>query len=702
MDGVIYTPEQLKREVEYFLKQDAFVFDVESMDGVIPGTRGIPTQNQIVWLSLSTYGRNIIIPMGHPNGNNLLRKGFRKKNPETKKMDWNPAVYDAPPKQMRPSEVFAILEPLFFSDLIKGAHNAPFDVISIAKYLGGRIIPGPIFCTLTMQWIKDENIGQFSGGPRRPVKKDLKTLTSWYYGVKYDHNEVGKCIELHPFKDVARYALLDSAYTWLLLRKFRRSIPEEALQAIWELEQAVTPVVCRMGLVGAPVDVQAIRELDVYLTDLLVGIETRVYQAAGKQFNIGSWQQKQDILYKPKTEGGQGLKPTRLNKSGKLKKQKGIPLSIRDYSTDKDALDDFVGNPLVDVLLEYSEIDKLRSTYVRAYLGVEGDSDKPCLIFNGRIHTDLVQYGTVTGRFSSRAPNLQNIPNPESELGSKVRGLFRAPEGYRLLVADYAQMELRILASMIGYGGLYDGFMAGIDAHTQTAVLVYNKQEEFAKDPDYMKHPENMWMRSAAKTLNFAIVYGAGAAKVAATIGISVEEAQQLLDNHKVAFPEVYEFRDKIMALARSRRKSPYIRTILGRKRRVWEVLRNVAEIEAPKLPWYEPQKHQAAVRSVISRGERQVFNSLVQGSLGDIIKLAMVRMDKVLSEDAVKNPGREIQMILSVHDELVLLCPEDRVAEGSAMLLEAMIGKEIQDLIKVPLDIGKIAVVQRWSQAKE
>ena len=131
-------------------------------------------------------------------------------------------------------------------------------------------------------------------------------------------------------------------------------------------------------------------------------------------------------------------------------------------------------------------------------------------------------------------------------------------------------------------------------------------------------------------------------------------------------------------------------------------MLPEVARVEARKLDWYDPAAPWKAERSVIRRGERQIVNSLVQGSLGDIIKLAMIRMDEYTSKDAVLNPGREIKMILSVHDELVILCPEDRVEDGKRMLLDAMIGKEVQDLIKVPLDVGDVVVCTKWSEAKE
>lgn len=705
MEGLVTSLEQLREEVEYFSQFEAFSWDTETLPGPAgPGTRGIPTQNRVVWLSMATYGRAIVIPMGHPNGNILLKKAYRKKNKVTGKFENFPPQFDEPPIQLRASEVFDILRPLFFSDRTKIAHNATFDFISVEKHFG-EIPPGPMSDSIVLQWLLDENIGTVEGasaelidsfgsvfnpeltdyleenrsGPKRPKSKGLKDLTKFYYGVDYDKEEVGKQIELHPFNIVAQYALQDAKYTWLLWRQFDEMCLAQDLQDIRELEEAVTPVCCAMGLEGAPVDYQAIRYLDEYLTQEMVRVETLIYRAAGRQFNINSPKQKQELLYGFKKDGGQGLKPTHLTKTAKDKKKKdrNFKPDIHSWSTDKNALKGFKDNELCKLLLEYAEYDKLRSTYVRGYLGDPDDPvKKPCLIFDGRIHTDLVQYGTVTGRFSSRAPNLQNIPAPNSELGKKVRGLFKAPLGYKLLVADYGQMELRILASYIGFGGLFDGFQAGIDAHTQTAALVFGVAIEKVEK----------WMRAAAKTLNFAIVYGAGPDKVADMLKMSMEEAEELLANHRKAFPEIYKFKREVINAAK-RREIPHIRTILRRVRRLWDLHIDPGDREN---------------RWKILRAERQLFNSLIQGSLGDIIKLAMIRLHRMLEEDAKENPGKEIKLILSVHDELVLLCPEDRVNVGSALLREAMLGDEIQDLIGVPLDVGDVAVVDRWSEAKE
>lgn len=658
MDGVILTEEALRREVEYFLTQDAFAWDTETMDGVDPDTRGRPERNQVVWLSLATYGRTIVIPMGHPNGDLLIQKAHRKKNKETGIFENFPFIYSSPPRQLLPSVVWETVRPLFFSPSIKKiAHNAPFDMVSVAKYFG-EVPCGPVVDTIVYQWLIDENIGEFSSGPSRPSKKALKVLIKWYYGVDYDREEVGKCIENHPFTKVARYSLLDAGYTWLLYLLLDALVSKKNLGQIRDLENEVTEVCSYMRLTGAHIDIPgAEREREALKTDLEKA-EADVYRAAGKVFNLNSAPQKQDILFGLKKDGNQGLKPSRFTKG-------------KAPSTDKEALDEHAGNRVVDALLVYAEINKILSTYINGYLGDPDNPDKTPIAYNNRIHTDLVQYGTVTGRFSSREPNLQNIPAPRSDLGKRIRSLFTAPEGHMLLVADYAQMELRILASYIGHGGLYDGFMAGIDAHTQTAALV------FGVDIGSVEK----YMRDAAKTLNFAIVYGAGAKKVASMLKISLKEAQKLLKDHRKAFPEIYKFKDTVVKTA-SGRKVPHIRTILNRERRVWD------------LRYYQEEWQ-------LWRAQRQVVNSLIQGSLGDIIKLAMVRLYRVLLEDARKNPGKEIKMVLSVHDELVLEAPQDRTGEAAAILLEAMTGKEIQDLIGVPLDVGKVSIVHNWAEAK-
>lgn len=670
MHGVILTEHELKKEVEYFLKQKAFVFDIESMDGAYPETRGVPAHNRVVWISLATYGRTIVIPMGHPNGDVLLQRKHSKKNPETGKMDQFPAIYNDPPKQMKPSTVFRILRPLFFSNILKIAHNAVTDFVSITKYYG-EIPPGPVSDSIVCQWLLDENIGQIDDGPKRPMRKGLKDLIKWYYKVDYDKEGVGKCIELWPFSKVAVYAMLDAAYTWVLWLKLDQMLSLEALDAHRSLEERLTEVLFHMNLVGAPVDIEAIRELETQLTAKLEEIETRVYRAAGKIFNINSTKQKQEILYGFKKDGGQGLKPWKLTDGGKDKKYKKIPLTIYDYSTDKESLEEFPDNELCRTLLEYAEVAKLLSTYVLGYLGEEGNAKRPCRIFEGRIHADLVQYGTVTSRFSCREPNLQNIPRPGTELGKAVRGLFRAPKGYKLVVADYAQIEYRVLAHYLGAGVLFDGFWAGVDAHKATASAMYGVSIDEVDGT----------MRQDSKALGFGILFGAMENKIAATMGRSVEYAKDRIDDYEKTQPEVSAFKRAVWKAARSR-DIPHVRTVTGFVRRVWDLT--------------SPEKWKRL------RAERQIFNSLIQGGAAGLIKMAMVRLYDALKEDWEKFPDEadKISLVLSVHDELVLLAPEHRAEEAKAMLEEAMTGEEMQKMLKVPLQ-ADAKIVDRWSEAK-
>lgn len=661
---VILTKQRLDRAVKYFLKYDAFAFDVESQGE----HRGVPTRNDVTWIALATYGHTIVIPMGHPNGSRVLQRATRRKNKVTNKFDMIPAVFDEPPRQLTPSEVFEALRPLFFSGRTKIAHNATFDLISVAKYYDNTVPPGPHEDTIVIQHLLNENL----------LSKKLKDLIVKYFDVKYDHEDVGRFIEGHPFNTVAHYSYMDARYTWLLWRLLRPLIHEEdptgrTLEQIYEdVEAPLIEVLCAMGMEGAPVDEEVLRELEEDLSVRLVECEANVYRAAGDRFNLNSSQQKAKMLFLPKAEGGQGLKPKVPTKGGKKKLDSGQKLDLTDYSTAADVLEDrYVGNELVDAILSYQEINKLLSTYVQGYLGVEGDPKKPCRLFDGRVHTDLVQYGTVTGRFSSREPNLQNIPRPDTELGNKIRGLFRAPAGKRLVVADYGQIEMIILAHLIGYGALYEGIKKGMDPHSATAAgLVGIDPVEFMKMVA-AEDPKAKAARQAAKGVNFAVVYGAGPEKVAAMAGVTLAEAKRFLQVHQQQFPEIYAFKDYVLKVARER-KLPSIRTILGRVRR---------------LPTLRSNDY-----STRGYAERQAVNSLIQGSAADIIKLAMLRLHESLE------PG--MNLILSVHDELVVLCDEDVSDRCADIVREAMLGDEISSLLKVPLSTD-VKVVQRWSEAK-
>lgn len=661
--NIILTEYDLKDRLTYFLDHPGFVWDVETV-GV---HRGVPQANQVTWLSMATYGNTFVVPMGHPNGDRMVEKPKRRKDPETKKFVISPARWDEPPKQMRPSTVWGMLEPLFLSKkYFKGAWNTTFDALSSEKYYGEPLV-GPFHDGIVQAWLLNEN-----------RRLGLKDIVAQRYKRKYDRENVGRQVEIHPFSKVARYGYLDAKFTWLNFLEQAEQIREQDLQHVYDLEMEVLDVLLDMGRAGTLVDVEGMRDLEKILAERVVEIEGRVYKAAGKKFNLNSPKQKVDILYGKKEEGGQGLKPWRLTKGGFKKQKENQPITLYDYSTDSEALEKFKGNKLVDAITDYQEVDRVLGTYVHGYLGVPGDKKKPGQIFDGYVYPDFVQYGTVTGRFSCRSPNLQNLPRPDTELGKAIRSLIIAGLGHKLVVADYGQIELVVLAHFAGRGALWDGFMDGIDPHTMTAALVFGQDPADLQRRVNENDPEAKRMRQAAKAINFAVVYGAGPDKVASMSSspghkVSPREAKRFLEKHERQFPEIYRFKDRALKTCKQR-NPPHLTTLEGRKRRL------------PSI-WSRDY-------GIAGKAERQAINSLIQGSSADIIKVAMVRLNKSLKENDCGS------LILTVHDELVVRAPDDKVHTAEAVVREAMVGAGIQKMVDVPLSID-LHVVDKWAEAK-
>lgn len=632
--NVILTPERLEEELDYFLKQDEFVFDVEA-EGKF---RGVASRAKVTWIGLATHGRTIVIPMGHPIGSQVTEyikvpRAGKKGNVR----NYTTPVWEKPPVQLRPSQVWPVLEPLFFSGRTKIAHSAVYDLVAVAKYFGDQIPPPPYGDTILAQWLQNENL---------PV--GLKDMVKRRYKHNYDTEGVGREVEKYPFNKVARYNYLDAKYTWLIWQNIKDGLAAEGVENVYRLETDLIPAIADMNMTGAPVDWDRLVGLNDELIAKLVDIEGDMYRAAGKTFNINSNPQKIEVLYGDKKDGGQGLKPIVFTDGGQP-------------STSAEAIEYYASNPVVQTLTRYQEVNKLLTTYVQAYLG-NGD-DKECRVIDGRIHAFFLQYGARTGRFSSAKPNLQNVPGADTELGSEIRGLFVAPSRHKLIVADYGQIEMVLLAHYAGPGQLWDGFFAGIDPHTMTASVIFG-----VAPADVTKA-----MRKVAKAINFAIVYGAGPAKVAAMAGVLVKEAEDFLKVHAQEFPEIYKLKKAVVETCKSRRP-PHIKTILGRKRRL------------PAI-W-------AKNREISGQAERQAVNSLVQGSSADLTKLAMIRMNNR------RHTVDGLHLILTVHDELVSICPDDRVDDGIALIREAMVGEGISKLVKVPMNID-IKAVNRWSEAK-
>jgi len=640
--------------ISYYLRQDAFAFDVET----VGEKRGVPAVNEVLWLSFATHGRCDVIPIGHPHGEFISETYPLTGQGEKRVLAGLPArdsdysrdkkkavkTFGEAPKQLYPAEVFSALKPLFFSEtILKIGHNLGFDLSSVAKYYNNTIPSEPHFDTLMASFLYDNK------NKNKVGLDDCLEREFGYHMVK----GIGHMVEVYGFSEVAKYAYLDAKYTWLLWKHLVLKLKEANVEKVMDLEMGVLKVLCYMKLTGAPIDTDQLQVLHDQLTAEVEEVKKDIYRIGGI-FNMNSNAEKQRLLYAPVSEGGRGLKPKIL--TGKGEKNEGT-LTYKDYSVSAEALEEFRDtDELVGALLKYSDLNKLLSTYVIPYLG--GDitktsngktktEHKESLLVGGRIYADFIQWGAETGRFSSRNPNLQNVPAPNTDHGRAIRNLFYAPEGYKLVVADYSQIEPRVIASM-----------------SEDPIMIKNYLD---KNDIYTTVGNEMGVdRKAGKVLVLSIAYGVGPDKIAKQIGCSVQDAKNLLTRFSEKFPSVGDYRQLVIGVAR---KYGYVSTIYKRRRYLPDITsRNMA---------------------LRSSAERQAFNTRIQGSAADIIKLAMIR--------AYERLPKEAKLILTVHDELVTLTPDKYVEETKAAILDAMEGI---DLLKVPL-IADMAVVQRWGEAK-
>jgi DNA polymerase-1 len=402
-----------------------------------------------------------------------------------------------------------------------------------------------------------------------------------------------------------------------------------------DIELPLVVVLADMEWRGIAVDTERLAALSRLFAGELADLERRIYADAGMDFNINSTPQLRHVLYEKL-------------QLPVLKKTKTGP------STDADVLAALaeMGYTTPTLLLEYRELTKLRSTYVDVL---------PARVnpVTGRIHTTFNQAGAATGRLSSLEPNLQNIP-VRTRRGEEIRRCFVAPPGSRLIVADYSQIELRVLAHLSGDEAFIAAFRRGGDIHRETAAAVFDTQPAEVT-------PE---MRARAKTINFATIYGQGAFSLSRQLGISQDEAREFIARYFTRFAGVRRFLDETVERARG---VGYVETIFGRRRYV------------PEL--------QDRNRSVQAFGERTAMNSPMQGSAADIIKVAMIGLAK-----ALRDGGYRGGMLLQVHDELVLEAPLQEVAALSELVRRHMEGAAT---LAVPL-VADIGVGDNWLDAKQ
>jgi DNA polymerase-1 len=391
-------------------------------------------------------------------------------------------------------------------------------------------------------------------------------------------------------------------------------------------------VLAKMEHVGVGVDVAELRRLHDELANQCAELTKEIWNDAGTEFNINSTPQLRQILFDKL-----GLSPQKRTKTG--------------FSTDAASLEKLAGqHPIIDHLLQFREAEKLRSTYGEGLLAeVQPD---------GRIHATFNQTVARTGRLSSDAPNLHNIP-VRSEEGRQFRRAFIPAPGFELLVADYNQIELRCIAHLAEDPGLIESFTSGRDIHNETAARV------FGVDPAEV----TIEQRSKAKMVSYGLAYGMEAYGLGQRLNIPTEEARVILEAYFEAFPAVKSYMDRTVAEARER---GYTETLFGRRRQI------------PELA--------SQNRGIRQAGERQAMNAGIQGLAADIFKVALVHLDA-----AIRRERSESRLILQVHDEVILEVPPAERESAEALVRREMTGAFE---LRVPLEVN-LAFGPTWADAK-
>lgn len=414
-----------------------------------------------------------------------------------------------------------------------------------------------------------------------------------------------------------------------LLSEIRANEQENLLN---DVEIPLANVLAKMENIGFDVDEQGIKDYGKMLSEQIKSLETSIYESAGCEFNINSPKQLGKVLFEE------------LKLPCKKKTKSG-------YSTNAEVLESLrYEHPVVEMVLNYRTLAKLNSTYCEGLLKVIGE--------DSRIHSSFNQTETRTGRISSTEPNLQNIP-VRTELGREMRKFFAAKEGWVLVDADYSQIELRVLAHIANDKNMIEAFKNNDDIHAITASQVFNM-------PLDMVTPI---MRSRAKAVNFGIVYGIGAYSLAKDIGVSNKEAAQYIKNYLAHYSGVDEYMKNVVEKAKL---DGYVETMFGRRRYLPELSSGKAMMRA--------------------FGERVARNMPIQGTAADIIKIAMVKVDR-----RIKAEGLKARLILQIHDELIVESPQDE-SERVAMLLQ----EEMENAVKLSVPLTADAAVGRtWYDAK-
>ena len=512
-------------------------------------------------------------------------------------------------------------------------HNGKFDY-KVLRSNGIKINNNKVSCKLVDTMIAEWLLNSDKTGKNSYSLEYLAETKLGLKGIEYeDLVPKGQTFADLPVEKAYPYAAEDADFTFQLWQKLEPQLKNANLYELFtSTEMRLMPLLAEMEIQGIHLDSQTLYDYNKELTIGIEDIQNKIYSTVGHAFNIASPKQLQEVLF---TE--RGLKPTKKTKTG--------------YSTDTSVLEELaLYDPVPKMILEYRELAKLQSTYVETLPSM---CDK-----NERIHTDFIQTGTATGRLSCREPNLQNIP-VRNEAGRKIRSAFTATPGTILISADYSQIELVVLAHLSQDKNMCNAFISGTDVHKATAALIFGvPQEEVTPQ-----------MRRTAKTINFGVIYGMSAFRLANDLGISRTQAAEFIENYFKTYSSVNDF---INSTIQKTEETGFVQTIFGRKR-------HIANINSKN-------------KLEKSGAERMAVNTPVQGSAADIVKKAMLDVSKALEEE-----NTQAKLILQVHDELLVECPDNpQTIEKTISIIKEKMENAVK--LNVPLKVS-IEYGKNWGE---
>lgn len=533
---------------------------------------------------------------------------------------------DDPPEPapfLDPEKVKALLAPLLADPAMTiAAHNAKYDY-KVSRGWGIEKWRCKIWDTMVAAWLADPERNNYS-------LDSLATYHLEYTPVAY--NEIvpkGSTFDAVSLETATRYSAEDSDLCIRMKQYLEPRLKAAEATGLFEnLEMPLLPILAEMEGLGIKIEPKVLKDFGVELSTELEQIQGKIYEMVGHEFNIASTKQLQEVLFTERK-----LKPGKKTKTG--------------YSTDVAVLEELAReDPVPALILRHRTLAKLKSTYVDT---LADQADR-----NGRLHTNFVQTGTATGRLSSREPNLQNIPIRDEE-GRRIREAFIARPGCVLISADYSQIELVVLAHLSEDENLLAAFKDGKDVHARTAALIFGIDEKAV-------HADQ---RRIAKTINFGVMYGMSAFRLANELNITRTDAAAFIEAYFKTYSGIRRFIEGLIAKTE---KTGYASTIFGRRRYIQAInSRNKTEKAG---------------------AERMAVNTPIQGSAADIVKTAMLNLDKALT--AAQSPAR---LLLQVHDELILECPKDAAADTAKLVQEVM---EKAVTLKIPLRVS-VETGKRW-----